>query len=475
MSDTALASPRRGAGAPRLTVCIATHHGRAATLAELLDDLLRERDQRFDVVICDNASTDETAAVVERARAAGLDIDYRRHAVDVGAARNIAATVEHARGEHCWLLGSDDRLMPGAVARVLELLTAHPDAAGLTVHQAAMDFTMTWVAAEQASRTIPELPPVALLRGTQITAALGWIASGLSSQVVRREAWLNAIGPVAADERFPHVRVILGLAAQGVSWIWCADKLVLVRGANTTLPVAPERWEALLLGELDALWRAGSGADRRALRAVRARYVAVAEGRLRRWRPAEAAPRRADDIALLAAMVRALAGHPRFWRAVAPGLAVRVVTPRSARGRRLRAAAQWRLRRADGGASAARIDGPIALPAITTQADALTVRVALEARGRGPVEVGARWRRPDADAWHDDSERLLLPWPRSRRRRCDVPLTVPLDPGPWELAIGAAPQGAWPPEPADGARAMVEVRGSGHSLAACATQASNTS
>ena len=89
---------------PRLTVCVATHHGRAAMLAELLDDLLDQRDHRVDVVICDNGSTDGTAAIVERARAAGLDIDYRRHAVDVGAARNIAATVEAlvASTAGCW-------------------------------------------------------------------------------------------------------------------------------------------------------------------------------------------------------------------------------------------------------------------------------------------------------------------------------------------------------------------------------------
>jgi glycosyl transferase family 2 len=461
---------------PRLTVCVATHHGRAAMLAELLDDLLGQHDHRFDVVICDNGSTDETAAIVERAQAAGLDIDYHRHAVDVGAARNIAATVEHARGEHCWLLGSDDRLMPGAVARTLELLAAHPDAAGLTVHQAAMDFTMTWVAAEQASQTIPELPPVALLRGTEVTAALGWIASGLSSQVVRREAWLNAIGPVMADERFPHVRVILGLAAQEVSWVWCADKLVLVRGANTTLPTTPERWEALLLGDLDALWQMGSAGDRRALRAVRARYITVAAGRLCRWRPPDAAPPRADDLALLRAMARALAAHPRFWRAVAPGLALRIAAPRSVRGRHLWAAAQRRLRpHADGGVRSVRVEGPIAAPAITTQADALNVRVGLHARGRGPVEVGGRWRRPGTDAWHDDPGRLVLPWPSNRRhRQLDVPLTAPLDPGPWELAISAAPQGSWPPNPSDSAGMMLDVRGNGHSLSDDPTQTSTT-
>jgi abequosyltransferase len=475
MPSKTVAVPDPGVATPRLTVCVATHHGRAAMLAELLDDLLGQRDHRVDVVICDNNSTDETAAIVERAQTAGLDIDYRRHAADVGAARNIAATVEHARGEHCWLLGSDDRLMPGAVARVLELLAAHPDAAGLTVHQATMNYAMTWVEAEQASRTIPDLPSVALLRGSQITAALGWIASGLSSQVVRREAWLNTVGPVAADERFPHVRVILGLAAEEVSWIWCADKLVLVRGANSTLPTTPERWEALLLGDLDALWQMGSGGDRRALRAVRARYVTVAESRLQRWRPAGAAPRRADDVALLAAMARALAGHPRFWRAVAPGLAVRVITPRSALGRRLWAAAEWRLRRADGGASTVRVQAPIAAPAIMTQADTLTVQVGLDARGRGPIEVGARWRRPGTGAWHDDLGRLLLPWPQSRRRLLDVPLTAPLDPGPWELTIGATPQGAWPPEPSDSAGAIVEVRGIGHSRSDYATQTSDTS
>ena len=378
---------------PRLTVCVATHHGRAAMLAELLDDLVGQRDHRFDVVICDNGSTDETAAIVERARAAGLDIDYRRHAADVGAARNIAATVEHARGEHCWLLGSDDRLMPGAVARVLELLAAYPDAAGLTVHQAAMDFTMTWVAAEQASHTIPELPSVALLRGSRdhgrpgldrIGAVVaGGAARGMADHD-RPGRRRRAIPPRSRDPRAGGPRGQLGLVrrqarARARHQLDAADHARAVGGAAAR---RPRRAVAVGLRRRSPCAARGPGPVRHGGRESSA---TVASGS----RPRRAAPTTSRCCARWHGRwpdIRASGGR------VAPAMAVRVITPRSAHGRRLWAAAQWRLRRAGGGASAVRVTGPIAAPAIMTQADALTC-----GSGSTPAGVGRSRSAPAGD------------------------------------------------------------------------------
>ena len=433
--------------APRLTIAIPTHHGRAAFLAELLADVAAQREPGVEVVICDNASADATADVVAAARERGLALTYHRHPQDRGPAANIASTVERARGEFCWFMSSDDRLAPGALARVLELLGAHPEAAGLTLHQAVMDRAIAWPAEAQATPTVPPLDAVTELRGAaEVTRWLGWIMSGLSSQVVRREAWLADAGRLAPGQLFPHVAVMLAMAGRGRPWVWCPEKLVLVRAGNAELPVSGERWEAWLLTELDGHWRgAARGA---ALREVRGRYLAVAERRARTPRPAGAAPPVRDDVALLAAHVRTLWAQPRFWRRTAPRLAARAL---AWRGRRPAAAPMAPLDAAHRRAHVA-----VALPEAMVHADerwlTVTVRadgaVALRSSGPHAVHLASRWRRPndgDPGPWHDGGRTVLRrPLRPGAARTLDVRIVAPWEPGLWELQLGVVQEGvAW--------------------------------
>jgi glycosyltransferase involved in cell wall biosynthesis len=125
LADPALSTSPR----PLLSVCLTTYN-RAAwlrhSLKRLLDLTAPYRDV-IEIVVCDNASEDDTPAVVAELAAHGSFRAYRNPR-NVGMLGNLGVTARHAEGEYVWLLGDDDILVEGAVEDVLLGLLDHPDA-----------------------------------------------------------------------------------------------------------------------------------------------------------------------------------------------------------------------------------------------------------------------------------------------------------------------------------------------------------
>jgi hypothetical protein len=114
-----------GPGRPLLAICVPTYN-RAADLISLLSCLDREIGDRENVVVLvsDNASDDETAAVL--AAAVGPDrpwLSIHRQPENLGANRNLRWLVLNAPDcEYLWLFGDDDLLVEGGLAAVIDLL-----------------------------------------------------------------------------------------------------------------------------------------------------------------------------------------------------------------------------------------------------------------------------------------------------------------------------------------------------------------
>lgn len=105
----------------KLSICIPTYN-RAHYLAETLDNVIAQATEEVEVVVSDNASPDDTAAIVEARQAMFPRLTYFRQTENRGADRNYLQSVASAHGEWCWLLGDDDLLEPGAIACVLKYL-----------------------------------------------------------------------------------------------------------------------------------------------------------------------------------------------------------------------------------------------------------------------------------------------------------------------------------------------------------------
>jgi len=104
-----------------LSICIPTFN-RAAHLPATLDSIAAQWNDDLEVTVADNASTDGTAALVEEYRRRLGRVRYFRWEANQGADRNYLKAVELASGGHCWILGSDDPIADGAIARVRALI-----------------------------------------------------------------------------------------------------------------------------------------------------------------------------------------------------------------------------------------------------------------------------------------------------------------------------------------------------------------
>lgn len=107
----------------RVSIVIPTYN-RAHLLGEAIQSALAQTHAGREVIVVDDGSTDETAALVAEFDTA---VRYlRQENAGVAAARNHGAAV--ATGDYLHFLDSDDVLHPRAIERLLAVMEAHPEA-----------------------------------------------------------------------------------------------------------------------------------------------------------------------------------------------------------------------------------------------------------------------------------------------------------------------------------------------------------
>ena len=119
---------------PKLSICIPTFN-RAKFLGETLASIVGQTGEEVEIVVSDNASSDETLEIVDTYRKLHPAFVYYRHSENVGADRNYLKAVELASGDYCWLFGSDDVIKEHAIAKVLSEIKSGADVylCGLTL------------------------------------------------------------------------------------------------------------------------------------------------------------------------------------------------------------------------------------------------------------------------------------------------------------------------------------------------------
>lgn len=114
-----------------LSICIPTYN-RAHLLAQALEaianQLTEATAQQVEVIISDNASPDNTPETVINfcATHPAIHLAYTRQPENLGAEGNINYLIGRAQGDFMYLLSDDDILLPGAIDRLFEILSANP-------------------------------------------------------------------------------------------------------------------------------------------------------------------------------------------------------------------------------------------------------------------------------------------------------------------------------------------------------------
>nr|WP_304622830.1 glycosyltransferase [Pelomonas sp. P8] len=113
-----------------LTVVIPTYN-RCDYVRQLVPALCAEVSaccDLVDIVVSDNASTDDTAAAMAALQTEGCRFRYLRRPVNIGMDGNFTETLAMVETRYCWLLGDDDVPVPGTLQSVVGTLSqVQPD------------------------------------------------------------------------------------------------------------------------------------------------------------------------------------------------------------------------------------------------------------------------------------------------------------------------------------------------------------
>jgi len=114
-----------GGGAPRVSIGLPVYNGEPF-LAAALDSLLAQEFTDFEVIVCDNASTDRTPEICRAYAERDPRIHYHRNPENIGAAGNYNKVFGLARGAYFKWMAHDDLLEPEYLRRCVEVLDAAP-------------------------------------------------------------------------------------------------------------------------------------------------------------------------------------------------------------------------------------------------------------------------------------------------------------------------------------------------------------
>jgi glycosyltransferase involved in cell wall biosynthesis len=111
---------------PKVSVGLPVYNG-ADRVGAAIESVLSQTLNDIELVISDNASTDETQEICEKYADSDPRIRYHRNDTNLGAAANFNRVFELSRAPYFKWLGHDDVLMPTALEKALSVIEQRPD------------------------------------------------------------------------------------------------------------------------------------------------------------------------------------------------------------------------------------------------------------------------------------------------------------------------------------------------------------
>lgn len=99
----------------------------SSTLQEALDSVYAQTFQDFEIVICDDGSSDDTYSILEANAKEHPEMVLLRNDANIKVAAALNRCIDVARGEYLARMDADDISAPGRFARQVAFLDEHPD------------------------------------------------------------------------------------------------------------------------------------------------------------------------------------------------------------------------------------------------------------------------------------------------------------------------------------------------------------
>lgn len=178
---------------PVLSFGVPVRNG-ARFLRRLLESLRAQDFDDFEVVVCDNQSTDATGDIAREFASCDPRFKYHLNETDIGQIENFNLVFERSSGRYFRWIGSDDWLEPSYASRCVEALEANPDAVGVTTLWKYIDDEGQEEFIEYSGRRVDSkylLPRMSrMLLALQATLGMDPIYSALRSNMLKESGML---------------------------------------------------------------------------------------------------------------------------------------------------------------------------------------------------------------------------------------------------------------------------------------------
>jgi abequosyltransferase len=219
----------------RLSICMPTYNF-GKFIGESLESILKQMREGVEIVVLDGGSTDNTCDVVKSFQQHCPMLSYHRQNHRGGIDRDMARTVELARGEYCWLFSSDDLIHQGAFQRVLQEIDLGFDLylCGLSLCTREMQPLMQHSVLRLESDAVFDLGNERdRLRYFELAETTTAFFSFMGSLIVKKSRW----DAIPFNESFDgslwaHVARVFRMIPQGLTVKYLHESLLDKRGDN---------------------------------------------------------------------------------------------------------------------------------------------------------------------------------------------------------------------------------------------------
>lgn len=222
---------------PIISIAIPTYN-RAKRLEETLTRLSVHPEIFADwveIVVSDNASTDDTPGIVAAFTArTGKSVRYGRNDRNLGIDGNIHAVSRLATGRYLLLMSDDDLLLQGALSKLRSLVEATSDLVFCFVNGGA--FTGTYDPHASLQSLVKLDQPLVTRDPNELLSTIGVWSTFISSFFVERQAWLSVPAPesfIGSDIYLTHILFRLLATERGRTSVVTAEQLLAARAEYT--------------------------------------------------------------------------------------------------------------------------------------------------------------------------------------------------------------------------------------------------
>jgi glycosyltransferase involved in cell wall biosynthesis len=177
-------------GSCLLTIGIPIYNG-DKYFRETLDSIVPQiqgTDDRVEILIQDNASTDDTQKISLEYQSKYHFIRYVRNSSNLEYDKNYDLVITQARGEYVWTFCDDDLVKPGSIQKILTILEKFPNLANLYINYSVYDGEIKICKDERAIKIFEDVL-CSTPDGFYLVSQNGSVVA--SSNIYRKELWQN--------------------------------------------------------------------------------------------------------------------------------------------------------------------------------------------------------------------------------------------------------------------------------------------